>query len=245
MSRNYQNPPLVEALCEFQFTSDAWDWTIPGLLYTKIKENFPVKKQVKKLDIEINTKSTQVDHNVLDEVTRIQFINTEQTALVQAGPNLLAINKLRPYDNWLAFYALIMETLATYQEIAKPTGIKRIGLRFINRIEIPQTQFELEKFFNISPNLPDEIPSNFRSLFTRFEIPYLQEKGLLILTFGSIDKRKQDNDESAFILDLDFSTTQVNNSYPDEYKSWVDIAHSKIEEAFEACITDSLRTYFG
>lgn len=34
MARTYNNPPLIEAVCDFHFSSSQpWDWTIPGLFY--------------------------------------------------------------------------------------------------------------------------------------------------------------------------------------------------------------------
>lgn len=46
MVRKYKHPPIVEALCEFQFIpSQPWDITIPGLLYDRINSEFPVKQQ--------------------------------------------------------------------------------------------------------------------------------------------------------------------------------------------------------
>jgi len=42
VSRKYTNPPILEALCEFQFVpSQPWDMTIPGFLYEKINHEFP------------------------------------------------------------------------------------------------------------------------------------------------------------------------------------------------------------
>ena len=46
MGRRYKNPPIVEALCEFEFiSSQPWDLTIPGLIYEKVKDEFPDKRQ--------------------------------------------------------------------------------------------------------------------------------------------------------------------------------------------------------
>ena len=42
MTKRYTNPPLVEALCEFQFDpSTAWDLTLIGLIYDQLKDIFP------------------------------------------------------------------------------------------------------------------------------------------------------------------------------------------------------------
>jgi uncharacterized protein (TIGR04255 family) len=36
MTKRYNNPPIIEALCEFQFDTDvSWDLTLIGLIYDK------------------------------------------------------------------------------------------------------------------------------------------------------------------------------------------------------------------
>ncbi len=47
MTKRYNNPPLVEALCEFQFDADVpWDLTLIGLIYDKLQGLFPKKQQL-------------------------------------------------------------------------------------------------------------------------------------------------------------------------------------------------------
>ena|SRR5215207_7513665 len=44
--RIYKDPPIIEALCEFQFVpSQPWDLTIPGLFYREVKSEFPKRRQ--------------------------------------------------------------------------------------------------------------------------------------------------------------------------------------------------------
>jgi len=46
MKRKYKKPPIVEALCEFQFIpQEPYNLTIPGLFYDKIKEEFPIRQE--------------------------------------------------------------------------------------------------------------------------------------------------------------------------------------------------------
>ena len=47
MPKRYNNPPIVEALCEFQFDEDVpWDLTLIGLIYDKLKDYFPKRQQL-------------------------------------------------------------------------------------------------------------------------------------------------------------------------------------------------------
>ncbi|QMS90513.1 hypothetical protein HUN01_24125 [Nostoc edaphicum CCNP1411] len=45
--RQYPNPPIEEAVCEFRFAPDpAWNLTIPGLFYEKIKDFYTGEPQI-------------------------------------------------------------------------------------------------------------------------------------------------------------------------------------------------------
>ena len=242
MSRNYQKPPLVEAFCEFQFGSESWDWTIPGLIYQIISDRFPKKRTVKRLELQINPATKELIPGAQGDTERLQFLSEDETLLVQAGSNMLAVNSVAKYPPWRDFRVLIHEMFNVYREIANPTSIKRIGLRYINRIQIPEVKFDLATFFNLEPKLPDELPENLASLFMRVELPNPSDSGILILTFGSAPEKLKD--QSAFILDLDFSTTPNPDVKFESQQDWVDAAHTNIETAFEACITDRLRELF-
>jgi uncharacterized protein (TIGR04255 family) len=242
MSRIYKSPPLVEALCEFQFASENWDWTIPGLIYQEIKTRFPQKRQVNRVEFEIASLQGQVSQQVKGNADRMHFLNADNTALVQVGPDLLAVNHLQPYPHWENFRPLISEMFGVYQRIANPKSLKRIGLRFINRIEIPEKSFQISDFFMLEPRLPNEVPHQFKTVFMRVEIPYFTDPGLLILTFGSVDSDQPD--KSAFILDLDFATLPDTQLSFDGCENWIESAHTNIETFFEACITEKLRGLF-
>lgn len=242
MSRNYLQPPLIEALCEFQFSSENWDWTIPGLVYQKIGERYPNKRQVKMVEFELQAKSSEISPRVRGDADRMQFLTTNESELVQVGQNMLAINFLQPYPKWRIFRSRIAEMFDMYKDIAHPAAIKRIGLRYINKIEIPASVFDLSEYFNVQPKLPDQMPSNFGSVFMRTEVPYGPNAGLLILTFASNPSEKPDN--SSFILDLDFATFGEHGCQFENYFEWIEKAHEFVETAFESCITDQARSLF-
>jgi uncharacterized protein (TIGR04255 family) len=242
MSRNYQQPPLIEALCEFQFTSENWDWTIPGLVYQKIQTPYSIKRQMKMVEFELQTKSSGINPRVRDDVDRMQFLTPDEKSLVQVGQNMLAINFLRPYPKWGSFRERIAEMLGIYKDIAQPAAIKRIGLRYINQIEIPASVFNLNNYFNLQPKLPAQIPNQFGSVFMRVEIPYQKDNGVLVLIFASTPSALPDI--SSFILDLDFATSGEHNCQFDNYQDWIDKAHNYVETAFESCVTDQARQLF-
>jgi len=51
-------------------------------------------------------------------------------------------------------------------------------------------------------------------------------------------------DTVAVMLDLNYFLAQAGGVSQDDVFEWVEVAHSHVEEVFEACITDRLRQMF-
>jgi uncharacterized protein (TIGR04255 family) len=246
MRRIYKNPPILEALCEFQFEpSQPWDMTIPGLFYREVESEFPKRRQFNPLQVsfqaEVQGRSIQ---NVASNVDRMHFVREDERALIQVGPDLVAVNHFKPYTNWENFKQMIERSLEVYSRVANPEAINRIGLRYINRLEFPaQSAVEIERFLLAVPTVPSEVPQVFTSWAQRVEIPFLDASGLLVLQSRSM--LDEDQEGIAFLLDLDFVTQQSEAVKLDSAMAWVEGAHNEIEEAFEACITPEARRLFG
>lgn len=243
MGRLYEKPPLVEAVCELRFHPEPdWDWTIPGLLYPKICDEFPKKRERPRYQLALDQGRDDQKRSVQGQITQwIQFLREDETALVQVGPRILTVNKLKPYDDWRSFRGLIERVWKAYREVVSPDAIDRVGLRYINRIEIPDPQVEIESYLGAVPRIPDSLPQLYASWLQRTEIPLLDDNGMLVIQTGSA--RETDESCSIFMLDLDlrsaFEAIQL-----DTVMGWIERAHSRIEEGFEACITDKTRELF-
>ncbi len=243
MSRLYQKPPLIEALCEFQFADGEWDWTIPGLVYQQIKDQFPTKRQASTVEFEVQADPDQISQRMKGGLGRMQFVREDETALVQVGPQLLVVNQLRPYPHWSHFKLSILDTLEIYRKVARPAGFKRIGLRYVNQIQLPSDEVDLSTYFSFGPRLPGPIASNpIRSLLLSVDLEQVSHRGHLILTLASAPK--EDQSAPTLILDLDFATTSAAIITLDGIADWIEQAHDRIETAFEASITDQLRVLF-
>ena len=248
MRVKYANPPLVEALCEFRFaTGQPWDWTIPGLVFNKIKEKYPVKKEVKRVGFEFKAIKVDFESRVVQGTERMQFLNKEENRLVQVGKNLLTINQLIPYNSWTEFKSRINSAVQTYAEIVNPMGIINLGLRYINRIQLPET-FVMENFFNYYPKFPDEDQHVIGPLHLMSTLPFPnipEMEGTMNLIFA-IEPPSKDNTYQTCVLDLDMiykwkkSTPLIINKVDLQ----IEKAHRIVQEMFESCITNKLRQKF-
>ncbi|MBM4429230.1 MAG: TIGR04255 family protein [Chloroflexi bacterium] len=240
MGRIYRNAPIIEAFVEFQFVSEQWDWTVPGLMYEKLQKSFPKKRQQNVLEVAMQAQAAQIAQRVTGGIARMQFVRDDDKALIQVGPDLLAVNYLRPYPDWPTFRGQILEALSMYREIAAPTGLKRMGLRYINRVEIPEPRVELEQYFRIFPTIP--MTEDMSAFLMRVEVRFEAVNGLLVMTMGSTPSGHPER--TLFILDLDFFTVHADRLALESASDWIEAAHTQIEHAFESCITDKARALF-
>ena len=242
MGRKYRHSPIIEALCEFRFEpGPPWDLAIPGLVYEKVKEEFPTRRQAKAFEVNVAASLEGVEQRVTT-TDRIHFLRDDEKALIQVDRNLLVVNHLKPYPTWQQFLPLIQSGFTAYMKVAKPKGIQRIGLRYINRIEIPGQNIELEDYLQIRPFIGPDLPQDFDSFVVGIQIPYENSRDSLRLQLAS--SIIETPNVAAVLLDLDYFLIQPGQVALDEVFTWVEIAHHHVEEAFEACITDRLRELF-
>jgi uncharacterized protein (TIGR04255 family) len=239
MSRKYRNPPIVEALCEFRFEPGApWDMAIPGLVYERIRDNFPKRRQVKSVEVSVAAGPEGIGQQVLT-ADRMQFLREDEKALIQVGPNLLAVNHLKPYPTWQEFLPLIRQGFDAYLTAASPKGIQRIGLRYINHIELSGERVELADYFEFRPFVGERLPHDYSLFIVGIQIPFENSRDVLRLQLLSAAP-----DAIAVMLDLDYFLAQPGGVSQGNFFEWIEVAHGHVEEVFEACITDRLRQMF-
>ena len=247
MTRRYRQPPLVEVLCEFRFGQDEpWDWTIPGLVYGQIRNDFPNRREERGIAVRVTPDTGQIES--LPGLSKMIFASNDNLSLVQVAPHFLAMNRLKPYPGWRVFKPTVLKVLRTYLEIAAPSRLERIGVRYINRMEFTEQEFELEKFFNVYPKLPVSRP--LKGFLTRNELTYEEDHAILVLTMGTAANPLNSSGEStdrspaAVMLDLDFMIDPlfVKLTHAEDA---LELAHQRIGEVFESCITDKARSSFG
>jgi uncharacterized protein (TIGR04255 family) len=216
---------------------------IPGLVYEKIRDGFPKRRQEKIYETSIAAGPEGIGQQVLT-TDRMQFLREDEKALIQVGPNLLAVNHLRPYPTWQEFFPLIRQGFEAYLAAANPQGIQRIGLRYINRIEIPGERVELEDYFEFRPFVGAKLPQDYGPFIVGIQIPFENSRDMLRLQLASATTENPNT--IAVVLDLDYFLAQPGevSKEKEQVFQWIELAHNHVEEVFEACITDRLRQTF-
>ena len=246
MRREYSRPPIVEVLCDFHFVAgQPWDLTVPGLVYDRVKDDFPLRQQrgIVSFQVKAETGEAMPEISAIAPATCMQFVRLNGEAMIQVGPNNLTVNHLRPYPGWPVYREIVKRALAVYQAVAVPESIERIGLRYVNRVELPEQLPTINRYLSAIPGIPVGIPKLIQSWVQRVEVQFEEQNAVLALQSGSLAELNQES--QAFLLDLDFYTVPLSRRTVDEAMAWVDQAHEQVESVFEACITDEARELFG
>jgi uncharacterized protein (TIGR04255 family) len=243
MGKKYKNSPIIEALCEIQLVpSQPWDLTLPGLVYERVKDQFPDKKQQIGVGVQFRPTEKGLEHRVEPAPPRVQFYRKDKTALIQVGPDLFVVNHVKPYPTWDVFKPLILGNFQAYTGVANPRGFKKIGLRYINKIIFNAESINLEEYFNFFPAMPEDLPQLHEGFISRVEIPYLNNRDRMIITISNATPEAPKT--LPIILDLDYIMILQEGISMEGFEGWLEQAHSATEKTFESCITDKCRILF-
>lgn len=243
MGRKYAKPPIIEAVCEFRLTPGCtWDLTIPGVIYEEVKSDFPNKEQrhVQELGTSQDASEPQLQSRMTE---RVVFLTSDRKTFIQVGPRLLAINTLKPYDSWKGFMTKTEIGFRALTKKVEVQGLQRIGLRYINLIEVPGKTFNLVEFFHFRPLMGETLRKRaLSSLIVGCLLPSSDGNEVTKVQLMNTGAAKELSTE--FLLDIDHFTAGPGLVPPQRAMEWVEAAHVQVEEVFEDCITGKLRDTF-
>ncbi len=243
MGRKYSNPPLVEAYCEFHLPEESeWDLTIPGLLYEKLKKDFPEKGQhtFKEVEIQRTPQGTIEETHISEQV---QFSNGDKNISVRVGPRFLVVSCTKPYPSWDVFRPIIERILQALKGSVEFKAFEEISLHYINKIDISSSKMDLDKYFDFRPFIGANLPNNMSSFMLGAIFPHNKERDSCRVQLTNTEPGVGEG--LCFVLDIDYFTIEPKSISFEHTLNWLENAHSEIEIIFEGCISEGLRKIFG
>ena len=165
--------------------------------------------------------------------------------MIQIAENLLVINQLRPYRHFEDWEQVVYRALGNYGEAAAPRRVDRIGIRYVNQIEIPGEKISMEEYFAIYPQLPKSLGDARGSFLVRVEVPKAGQNHTVLITFGTPVSVQPAEEKQVFTLDLYDIALLGIPVRESELKKEIRRAHDNVVTAFEESITDRLRALLG
>lgn len=105
-------------------------------------------------------------------VQALQFLQVDEKQLVQVRAEGFAFNRLAPYSSMDDYLVEIRRTFAAFVEFASPLQLRRMKLRYINRLPLPTVnrRTEVEDYLNVGKPFPgaDE-DLQYANFFNRYQ----------------------------------------------------------------------------
>lgn len=238
----YKNPPIVEAISEFRFSKETpWDPTIPGSVYERIKEHFPVKENKIEQQLSLKADASGLSQN-FSTTPRAVMLSKDKASLVQVGQRLISINHLKPYAGWENFRPKIELAYDTICEVTEIKGIDRLALVYVDRIEIPGDNIEMGEYYKFYPYLGSGLPQTHANFSVACAFPYHDERDFCKLQLTAAMPTKKDH--LATLLTTEYFLMKKKSVSPDNAIEWMEQAHTKVRELFKGCITEKLENIF-
>jgi uncharacterized protein (TIGR04255 family) len=235
--RHYDHAPIVEAVVEIQCEAPK-TLKVDDLLrvQAQVATNYPQKQEVHELQISVPPTSPP---NTAGRVIGYRFTTADGRKVLGTQLSAFSFSQLAPYDRWETMRAEAYRLWLIYKATATPVRIVRVGVRYINRIDIPTTVgagINLDEYFETSPRIAPTLPQNLTNYFMRLQIPNGEE--MLLITETSVQPAAPN--VISTILDIDVF---VQRDMLDESGAWeiIDRLRERKNEVFEACITDRVR----
>jgi uncharacterized protein (TIGR04255 family) len=161
--------------------------------------------------------------------------------MVGVAPNVLTIHALAPYRGWDELSRNVVQALEAYWKVNAPFGVRRLRVRYINRIVIPVDSVALDLYFTAVPRLPGGGGGPIRNFITRVEHPY-DDGSVMVMTFAPVPCPAG---QCAFVLDFDLVLSFNMSTDSSTTLEALELLRTRERVAFEAMVTDEARKLFA
>jgi uncharacterized protein (TIGR04255 family) len=143
--------PIIEAVLDIRVVpSVKWDATN---LQNELKQHlpdFPTHETIRETTFQLPPGKKAP---VVEDFGCVGFKlhSSDNLHIVQFNKGSFVFSRLKPYQDWGRFSQEALQLWAIYCDLLKPSEVRRIGLRFINRIAIKQPTIELSDYYRYPP----------------------------------------------------------------------------------------------
>jgi uncharacterized protein (TIGR04255 family) len=245
--KQYKKPPLIEVFCELAFEPIPdvdWDELLMADFYRRLgKERFPRSRSMQQPAGWSTSRTSHRGRHRRFGRLRHRFVSNDGNTTVQVAENLLVLNQIPPYYGWERFEADVQLALSIYLDTWPVDGVRQIALHYIDRIDIPDPTFHLEKYFALFPVIPDELVTcPIGNLAMAFEVCGDSDGDILAVAFRQ--QPSADPSINSFRLQWDYvATTPLSANVP-RIVDWLRVAHAASSRAFRASITERCESLF-
>lgn len=236
----YDAPPIIEAVVQFRYAEPV-SKALQAKLLKRLKRDYVNELALQSVEANVDFAKQQA---AFVAESQLRLSSQDETNVVIVHPTTLTWSRLAPYMGWVDLSERVRRDVQIAHEVTGLRKIVQLGVRYINRIDIPIdgpiTRYEDYLTINLSlPNIWDGV-SNYAWRFEKMD----RDLGLLAIAQSAVAAPEMPN-HAAFLLDIDILRQQDIPTKVEDIFLLLEKMRDLKNEIFELSITDTARASFA
>jgi uncharacterized protein (TIGR04255 family) len=201
------NAPIVEAVIHWRARAEKK--LEPATLLEQLKAkltDYPHSQRQQEIGMETEFNAEGAAMRQHHAWHGFRFESADKFQVAQYTRNGFVFSRLKPYQDWEKFQAEAQRLWCIYRELAEPSEVQRLGVRFINLM--PVNPKEVASLLTLPPRSPQsmKLPIDTFLHQTKFDIPDHPYELNVVQTIQP--PAPPERESFGLILDLDVGTTR-------------------------------------
>lgn len=241
--RHYSKPPIQEVVVELRIPQLQPQVVQQLKAFRDASANlFSTEEAVVSGEVEVHFDGTGAQ---LPEVKRSSQVfgytykTPDLAQLAQVRLNGMSYHKLPPYSRWEDVLDQARKLWNHYYAITRAPLITQIGLRYINRFNLP-APCDIESFLKTFPNISADLPQLISGYVMQLSMPQVDMANTVLVHRQALTSPQQPH-QASIVVDNDLVTKQEFQSESEQPWEFLEVMHHRQNEIFEGSITDATR----
>jgi uncharacterized protein (TIGR04255 family) len=237
----YPAAPITEAVMEFRFSGAYSIDAVRKVADAFTREYGPISEQN---DFEFGFDLVEGRAMVRHDKAGFRLASNDQIRVLVLRPKSFICSRLAPYAGWDELKSRALVGYDRWKKIAGFKPLERVGVRYINRIDVPNTgaKIQLEDYLRIHPRVPVFVEPAPVDSYTLQVVQTVLNKYKLTINTATVPPPSINF--FSFLLDIDVGLEKPKTVRSDDLSSLLDEMRDVKNTVFEQLITDRLREIF-
>lgn len=210
---HFPKAPIVEAVIDIRAraTAEFEESSVRSYLESRLNGySFLDSRREFRHELQLETEGGKPPSQKLHDLgwKGVRFKSTDEKHIVQFNRDGIVFSRLEPYFDWQQLSSEGLKLWTIFRDLAQPRESHRVGLRFINRVLLPQGEVNFENYIQSAPAPPFGLDLPFQG-FMHHDTLAVPGHPYAITVIRTIQVPPQSGGPGvALIFDIDVFTTQ-------------------------------------
>ncbi|EUB95863.1 Conserved hypothetical protein CHP04255 [Rhizobium sp. CF080] len=241
----YSKPPIIECLIEM-VPSEPFSSRDMGRLAKKLEPKYGKLEELSDYDVRIRVQGNSALPELASRRDWFRLFSKDGADVSVVNRKSYITSRLAPYHGWDDLTEKFERNLDLLEKTIGLRKWERVGVRYINRIDIPDPNkqlIDIKQYLNIYPSLPDGFRSDWTSTAVRVERTDASSGFRQLIGCMLVDPVLLKH--QSYLLDIDIIAMKDMPVKRTELMGVLELIQALKNKTFEALVTDNARALFN